>query len=161
MRGSFTLRSGIVAEEYFDKYLFESDPVLLRRVADRMADLVPRDTELLGGLELGGVPLVAVLSQVTGLPAVFIRKQAKAYGTRRVAEGGEVGGRRVVLVEDVITTGGAVVAAAGALRGDGGLVGTVICVVDRTEQGGGLLADHGITVKAVFTKRVLDAVDVP
>ena len=76
--GSFTLRSGQVSNEYFDKYLFESDPALLRRVTEAMAELIPADTELLGGLELGGVPLATVLSQMTGIPALFVRKQAKA-----------------------------------------------------------------------------------
>src|SRR3546814_2230992 len=62
LSGEFTLRSGQVASEYFDKYLFESDPVLLGRVADQMLALLPEDTELLGGLELGGIPIVTALS---------------------------------------------------------------------------------------------------
>ena len=76
LHGTFTLRSGQTSTEYFDKYLFESDPALLARVAGHMAALIPPDTELLGGLELGGVPLASVLSQVTGIPALFVRKQA-------------------------------------------------------------------------------------
>jgi orotate phosphoribosyltransferase len=116
LHGRFTLRSGQVSDEYFDKYLFESDPVLVRRVTDQMAALVPPDADLLGGLELGGVPLAALVSQATGLPALFVRKQAKPYGTRRLAEGGDPAGQHVVLVEDVITTGGAVLNAARALR---------------------------------------------
>ncbi|MCK9795612.1 hypothetical protein M1843_17845 [Isoptericola sp. 4D.3] len=86
LSGSFTLRSGRVDDEYFDKYLFESDPALLLRVAAGMAPLVPSDTELLGGLELGGVPVATVLSSLTGLPALFVRKEAKRYGTARLAE---------------------------------------------------------------------------
>jgi orotate phosphoribosyltransferase len=83
LRGTFTLRSGQTSSEYFDKYLFESDPVLLRRVVSDMTVLVPPGTDLLGGLELGGVPLATVLSQVTGIPALFVRKQAKTYGSPR------------------------------------------------------------------------------
>ena len=116
LRGEFVLRSGQVSNEYFDKYLFEADPGLLARVAAAMRPLVPVGADLLGGLELGGIPLVTVLSQATSLPALFVRKQAKGYGTRRLAEGGDPAGRTVVLVEDVITTGGAVAAAASALR---------------------------------------------
>ena len=108
LTGEFTLRSGQVAPEYFDKYLFESDPALLLRVARQMTALLPADTELLGGLELGGVPIATVLSSLTGRPALFVRKQAKEYGTCKLAEGPDVAGRRVTLVEDVITTGGAV-----------------------------------------------------
>jgi orotate phosphoribosyltransferase len=116
LTGEFTLRSGQAATEYFDKYLFESDPALLGRLADAMLGLVPVGTELLGGLELGGVPIVTALSARTGLPALFVRKRAKEYGTCKLAEGADVTGRRVTLVEDVITTGGAVRAAAVALR---------------------------------------------
>jgi orotate phosphoribosyltransferase len=75
------LRSGRVSGEYFDKYLFESDPVLLRQVTGQMKTLLPPGTGFLGGLELGGVPLAVMLSQVTGIPALFVRKEAKRYGT--------------------------------------------------------------------------------
>ncbi|MEU2258132.1 orotate phosphoribosyltransferase [Nocardia xishanensis] len=161
LRGSFTLRSGATGEEYFDKYLFETDPVLLRRVAEHMAQLLPSDVELLGGLELGGIPLVAVLSQITGLPALFVRKQAKDYGTRRLAEGDEPRGRRVVLIEDVITTGGAVRAAAEALRAENAAVDTVVCAIDRSTPGQNPLASAGIAIRCVFTKELLDACRMP
>ena len=115
LHGSFVLRSGQIADEYFDKYLFEADPLLLRRVAEQMTGLVPPDAQVLGGLELGGVPIAAMLSQLTGLPALFVRKQAKEYGTCKLAEGDDPAGEHVVLIEDVITTGGAVIAAASAL----------------------------------------------
>lgn len=91
LTGTFTLRSGQVSDEYFDKYLFESDPVLLREVAEAMVALLP-DCDVLAGLEMGGIPLVAVMSQLTGLPAVFVRKQAKEYGTRKATEGVAVAG---------------------------------------------------------------------
>jgi orotate phosphoribosyltransferase len=158
LTGEFTLRSGQVAGEYFDKYLFESDPALLARVADRMVALLPGDTELLGGLELGGIPLVTALSARTGLPALFVRKQAKEYGTCKLAEGPDVAGRRVTLVEDVITTGGAVRDAATALRGYGATVETVVCAIDRSPAGENPLADTGLEVRSVLTKAELDAV---
>src|SRR3954469_3218905 len=106
LTGDFTLGAGATSHEYFDKYRFESDPVLLREIADALVPLVPPDTELLAGLELGGIPIVTMLSQATGLAAVFVRKAAKEYGTCRFAEGAEVGGRRVTVVEDVVTSGG-------------------------------------------------------
>jgi orotate phosphoribosyltransferase len=157
LHGRFTLRSGQVSDEYFDKYLFESDPVLARRVTDQMAALVPADADLLGGLELGGVPLAALVSQATGLPALFVRKQAKPYGTCRLAEGGDPAGRHVVLVEDVITTGGAVLNAARALRELGATVTTVVCAIDRSAPGGNALAAAGIETRAVLTKEILDS----
>jgi orotate phosphoribosyltransferase len=147
-----------VSDEYFDKYLFEADPRLLARIASRMASLVPAGTELLGGLELGGIPLATMLSQLTGLPALFVRKQAKAYGTRKLAEGGDPAGQRVTLVEDVITAGGSVVAAAHELRALGATVSAVVCAIDRSVPGRSALATDGITVLSVFTKAQLDAV---
>src|SRR6478752_3398500 len=155
--GEFTLRSGQVASEYFDKYLFESDPQLLARVVAQMSDLVPEGTELLGGLELGGVPIVTVLSARVGLPALFVRKQAKEYGTCKLAEGPDVDGRRVTLVEDVITTGGAVRDATTALREAGAVVETVVCAIDRSPEGQNPLADVGLEVRPVLTKAQLDA----
>ena len=157
LTGEFTLRSGQVASEYFDKYLFEADPVLLARVVEQMTALVPRDTELLGGLELGGVPIASGLSARTGLPALFVRKKAKEYGTCKLAEGPPVEGRRVTLVEDVITTGGAVRDATNALRDAGAIVEVVICAIDRSPEGENPLADVGLEVRPVLTKAQLDA----
>ncbi|MCB0978065.1 MAG: hypothetical protein KDB02_11465, partial [Acidimicrobiales bacterium] len=98
LTGTFTLRSGRVSNEYFDKYQFESDPVLLADLAEAMAPLVPSGTEVLAGLELGGVPVVTALSRVTGIPAAFVRKKGKEYGTAPFAggAGGEGGGVVVV-----------------------------------------------------------------
>lgn len=155
--GRFTLRSGQVSDEYFDKYLFEADPLLLARVTAAMRTLVPDGTDLLGGLELGGIPLVTMLSQATGVPALFVRKQPKGYGTGRLAEGGDPAGRTVVLIEDVITTGGAVIAAARALRDLGATVTTAVCAIDRSGPGSGALTREGITVRAALTKDLLDA----
>ena len=157
LTGEFTLRSGQVAPEYFDKYLFESDPELLARVVAQMTDLVPDDTELLGGLELGGVPIATMLSARVGLPALFVRKKAKEYGTCKLAEGPDVDGRRVTLVEDVITTGGAVRDATEALRAAGARVEVVVCAIDRSPGDQNPLADAGLEVRSVLTKAELDA----
>jgi orotate phosphoribosyltransferase len=159
LTGEFTLRSGQVSHEYFDKYLFETDPTLLARVAAQMATLLPDEAgQLLGGLEMGGIPLVTALSAHTGLPALFVRKQAKDYGTNKLAEGPDVAGRTVVLIEDVITTGGAVRDAARALRDAGANVELVICAIDRSPAGGNPLADVGLEIRSVLTKADLDAV---
>jgi orotate phosphoribosyltransferase len=157
LTGEFILRSGQVASEYFDKYLFEADPALLARVVEQMVELVPDGTELLGGLELGGVPIATVLSARTQLPALYVRKVAKQYGTCKLAEGPDVSGRRVTLVEDVITTGGAVRDATAALRGAGAVVEHVVCAIDRSPEGQHPLADVGLEVRPVLTKAQLDA----
>lgn len=158
LTGSFTLRSGQTAREYFDKYLFESDPQLLRRVVDAMQPLVPPGTELLGGLELGGVPIATMLSSITGTPALFVRKKAKEYGTCRLAEGADVQGKRITLVEDIVTTGGAVRDATHALRDAGAIVDTVICAIDRSPSPGDALVDVGLTTLSLLTRSDLDRV---
>lgn len=158
LTGEFTLRSGQVSHEYFDKYLFEAQPALLDRVAAAMVPLLPAGTELLGGLELGGIPIATVLSARTGIPALFVRKQAKTYGTCKLAEGPELAGRRVTLVEDVITTGGAVRDATAALREAGAEVEVVVCAIDRSPAGEDPLADVDLEVRPVLTKAELDAV---
>ena len=157
LTGEFTLRSGQVSNEYFDKYLFEGDPQLLARVAREVAQLLPGDVHLLGGLEMGGIPIATAVSQLVGLPVVFVRKKAKEYGTAKLAEGSDVAGRRIVLIEDVITTGGAVRDATNALRELGATIDTVVCAIDRSPGEENPLADVGLELRAVLTKAQLDA----
>ena len=152
LTGTFTLRSGRTATEYFDKYRFEADPALLQRVAAAMAELVPPDTEVLAGLEMGGIPIATALSRETGLPAAFVRKKAKEYGTMRLAEGAEVEGRRVLVVEDVVTSGGQVVISSGDLREHGAIVDTVVCVIDRQGGGAEALAEAGLALRPLLTR---------
>jgi orotate phosphoribosyltransferase len=158
LSGTFTLRSGQVSHEYFDKYLFETSPALLARVAAAMVDLVPAGTELLGGLEMGGIPIATMVSAKTGIPVVFIRKKAKEYGTAKLAEGPSFDGRRVTLIEDVITSGGAVRDAVNALRPAGAIIDTVVCAIDRSPQPGESLRDVGLEIRSVLTRAELDAV---
>ena len=157
LTGEFLLRSGRVSNEYFDKYLFEADPVLLADIVEGMCALLPPGDAILAGLELGGIPLVTLLSARTGRPARFVRKKAKEYGTRRVAEGGDLSGRVVVLIEDVVTSGGAVVEAATVLRAEGAVVNDVLCVIDRQEGGRDNLAAIGLTLRPLLTRADLDA----
>jgi orotate phosphoribosyltransferase len=158
IRGEFTLRSGLSVDEYFDKYRFEGDPRLLREVAEAMVPLLPDDTDVVGGLELGGVPIATMVSSVTGLPAIFVRKEAKTYGTCKVAEGQDFAGCTVTLIEDIITTGGAVRSAAGALRELDATVHTVVCAIDRSEPGQNALHKIGLNTISIMTKDDLDAV---
>ena len=157
LTGEFTLRSGIQATEYFDKYRFESDPGLLRRIAEAMAPLVPDGTEVLAGLEMGGIPVVTALSRETGIPAAFVRKERKTYGTCKIAEGPDLSGKRVTVVEDVVTRGGAVVDGVNNLRQDGAVVEVALCVVDREQGGREALTEIDIELRAVFTADALRA----
>ncbi|MBO0893535.1 MAG: orotate phosphoribosyltransferase, partial [Acidimicrobiales bacterium] len=157
LTGTFRLRSGRIATEYFDKYQLEADPVLLADLAAGMAGLVPEGTEVLAGLEMGGIPLVTAISAATGLPTAFVRKEAKAYGTARLAEGADVRGRTVAVVEDVITTGGQILESAASLRQLGATVEAVLVVVDREEGGSEALAKEGLRLVPLLTRTELDA----
>lgn len=157
VQGDFVLRSGRTATEYFDKYQFEADPALLDTIAGRLAALVPPGTEVLAGLEMGGIAVVTALGRHTGLPCAFVRKQAKPYGTARLAEGAEVSGRQVLVVEDVVTSGGQIVISTGQLRDLGARIDSAVCVIDREEGGAAALATAGIRLHALFTRADLDA----
>ncbi len=156
LTGSFVLRSGRLADHYFDKYRFESDPALLAEIVDALAPLVPAGAEGLAGLELGGVPLATMLSAKTGLPAYFVRKEPKRYGTEKICEGGEVDGRALVIIEDVVTTGGQMVLSAQDLRAEGAVVEHALCVIDREGGGADVVAAEGIALRALFTMRELE-----
>jgi orotate phosphoribosyltransferase len=155
--GEFVLRSGVTSTEYFDKYRFEADPVLLRDIAAALVALVPDGTEVLAGLELGGVPIATALSQLTGIPAAFVRKEAKTYGTCQLAEGAAIDGKRVTVVEDVVTSGGQVVISCGDLRERGAVVEHALCVIDRESGGPAALADLGVELRPLFTMTELKA----
>jgi orotate phosphoribosyltransferase len=157
LTGSFVLRSGRTADHYFDKYRFESDPSLLRDIAELMAARVPPGVDGLAGLELGGVPLATALSLTTGLPAYFVRKEPKKYGTELTVEGGDVHGCRLLVVEDVVTTGGQVVLSTDDLRAAGATITDALCVVDRESGATEHLAASGIELRALFTMSELTA----
>jgi orotate phosphoribosyltransferase len=108
-------------------------------------------------MELGGIPLATVLSQLTGLPTVFMRKKAKEYGTCKAAEGPPVDGMRVVLIEDVVTTGGALLDACPVLRELGATVEVVVCAIDRQQGGSERLAAAGLELRPALTREVLEA----
>lgn len=147
LSGHFVLRSGNVSDTYFDKYQFESDPLLFHEIASAMAGLIPEGIEVLAGLEMGGIPIVTLMSQITGLPAAFIRKEAKEYGTCRYSEGASLLGRRFVLIEDVVSSGGAIIDAVNKLKADGANPEEALCVIDRETGGVEALARVGLPLK--------------
>jgi len=151
LHGTFTLRSGAVSDTYFDKYRFEADPVLLREIGEALLPLIPAGTSVLAGLEMGGIPVVTVLSQLSGLPAAFLRKAPKTYGTCRSAEGARLSGERVLLVEDVVSSGGAILDQLRLLRADGVSPAAALCVIDRETGGREALAAEGVELRALLT----------
>jgi orotate phosphoribosyltransferase len=158
LEGDFVLRSGKRSRYYLDKYRFETRPDLLAALGERIAATV-REHEAeavrLAGPELGAVALAAAGSLASGLPFLIVRKAAKEYGTARRVEGPFEEGECVCLVEDVVTSGGALLDAVEAVRGAGLVVHTAVCVVDREEGGADALARHAVRLRPLFRARDL------
>lgn len=151
LTGEFLLRSGTISNEYFDKYKFEANPKLLFAICKEIANFIPEDTELLAGLEMGGIPIATILSQITNIPVAFIRKKAKEYGTCNLAEGTTIKDKKVLIVEDVITSAGQVVISSAELRKLGAEISNAVCVIDREAGGKDNLTQKGIELKSLFT----------
>lgn len=145
--GTFTLTSGKTSSYYVDIKAASSQPRVLKSMAQSLRDTVA-DAEMLAGVELGAVPILVALALETGLPYVIIRKQAKAHGTGKRLEGPDVRGKRVLLVEDVTTTGKSVLEAVQLLRAEGARVDRVETVVDRGEGATEALAAHRVRLGA-------------
>jgi orotate phosphoribosyltransferase len=153
LEGDFVLRSGKRSRYYLDKYRFETRPDLLRPLGERIAAAVAEhapDATRLAGPELGAVALVAAASLESGLPFVIVRKAAKEYGTAKQLEGPFEEGECVCLVEDVVTSGGALLESVDALRAAGLVVHTAVCVVDREEGGADALARQAVRLRPIF-----------
>jgi orotate phosphoribosyltransferase len=165
LEGDFVLRSGKRSAYYLDKYRFETRPDLLAPLGERIASAVVEfepEAVRLAGPELGAVALAAAGSLASGLPFLIVRKAAKDYGTSRRLEGVYAEGDCVCLVEDVVTSGGALLEAVEALRGAGLTVRTAICVVDREEGGSDALARHAVRLRPIFrASEILETAKTP
>jgi orotate phosphoribosyltransferase len=157
LEGDFVLRSGRRSSYYLDKYRFETRPELLEPLGAAIAEAVEEvepEAVRLAGPELGAVALTVAASLASGLPFLIVRKEAKGYGTSNRLEGAFEETELVCLVEDVVTSGGAAVAAVEALREAGLEVRNAVCVVDREEGGADALARVGVRLRGLF--RVTD-----
>jgi len=160
LEGDFVLRSGKRSRYYLDKYRFETRPDILAALGERIARAVREhapDATLLAGPELGAVALAAAGSLASGLPFLIVRRAAKDYGTAKQLEGVYEEGDCVCVVEDVVTSGGAVLATVEALRKAGLVVNTAVCVVDREEGGADALAGRSVELRPIF--RAAELVD--
>ncbi len=153
--GEFLLRSGTISNEYFDKYQFESLPEILGPIAEHMTELVPEGTEILAGLEMGGIPLSSAISLRTGMPSIFVRKKAKEYGTRKFAEGSDFAKKNICVVEDVVTTGGQIIESVKELRALGAKIDFVMCVIVREDKAFENLKSANLTLLPLFDMKEL------
>ena len=156
IKGSFKLRSGVTATEYFDKYLFESNPQILQAIAEHLEEVLPSSFDQLAGLEMGGIPIATALSLRIQKQVLFVRKEAKEYGTCKLAEGGVIDNQELLIVEDVVTSGGAIIDAVNELRARGAIVNNVVCVIDREGSGRENLEKLGLKFSPLFTKSELE-----
>ena len=150
LKGDFVLRSGKRSNRYFDKFLFETDPALLKRIGEHLAALVPKETQRLAAPELGAVLLGGAVSLETGLPLVLVRKQPKGYGTAKQLEGRFDAGERVTVIEDVVTTGGDSLRSIEALTNAGLDVIHLVVVLDRGEGGEDNIREARIPYSPLF-----------
>lgn len=153
LRGEFTLRSGRKSRYYLDKYLFSTRPEVLAELGRLFAERIrPRKVDRLAGAELGGIPLVTAASLATGLPCVFVRNAKKDYGTAKQIEGRLERGEKVIIVEDIATTGGQALEAARVLTDLGAVVDTIISTIDRLEGARENIEAAGYRYESLFTK---------
>lgn len=151
LRGTFTLRSGRTSDYYLDKYLFTTRPEILRHLGEMFAQRLPQDVTKLAGAELGGIPLVTAASLASGLPCIFIRNARKDYGTAKQLEGKLDENDRVVIVEDIATTGGQVLEAAQTIAQTGAKVLSIIATIDRLEGARENIENAGFKFDSLFT----------
>jgi orotate phosphoribosyltransferase len=154
LEGEFTLRSGRKSSFYIDKYLFETQPDILAELGRRFAEKVTPATTLIAGAELGGIALAAAASLAAKLPFVIIRNTKKGYGTDKMHEGRLKPGDRVLLVEDIATTGGQVIEAAKVITAAGATVERIVAVVDRGQG-----ARQNITAAGFAFESLLNSAD--
>jgi orotate phosphoribosyltransferase len=153
LEGDFVLRSGRRSSYYLDKYRFETRPELLGPLGERLAAAVRRfepDAVRLAAPALGAVALAAAASLAGGLPFVIVRGETKEYGTANRLEGTFEAGELVCLLEDVVTSGGALTEAVAVLREAGLVVRNAVCVVDREEGGADALARLGVRLRPLY-----------
>jgi orotate phosphoribosyltransferase len=153
LEGDFVLRSGRRSSWYLDKYRFETEPDILRALGKALAGAVEEcepETVRLAGPALGAVALAASAAMASGLPFIIVRGETKEYGTAKRIEGPFESGELVCLLEDVVTSGGALAEAVSAVREEGLVVRNAVCVVDREEGGSDALARLGVRLRPLF-----------
>ena len=148
--GEFTLRSGKKSNYYVDLKKATCDPLALRMMAESVVERIPEGTDRIAGLELGSVPIAAVVSVLAGIPMVIVRKEKKEYGTGNRVEGGMQQGDRVFIIEDTTTTGGQIVKAINAIREEGGIVEDAIVIVNRQEGSDEAVKQEGVRLISVI-----------
>lgn len=157
--GDFLLRSGQRSHEYFDKYRFEARPEILKEIAKESKNFIKPEHQALAGLETGGIPLATALSLEANIPVCFVRKEAKKYGTCQFAEGLDIKNKNLLVIEDVVTTGGQLVESIKDLKESGAIISDALCVIMRGPQDeikNKFKTNLGVNLHWLFTKSDLE-----
>src|SRR3954454_10086369 len=155
LRGEFTMRSGRKSNYYLDKYRFETQPDVLIELGKLFAQHVTHKIDRIAGAELGAVPLAAATAMACGKPCIFVRNQKKDYGTAKQIEGVLNAGETVLIVEDVLTTGGQVLEAVKTLQDAGARIERIVAVIDRLEGARENIERAGLVFESLFTSKDL------
>ncbi|HOQ05754.1 MAG TPA: orotate phosphoribosyltransferase [Anaerohalosphaeraceae bacterium] len=159
LEGDFVLRSGKRSKYYLDKYLFETQPDILRALGKEFCRHLSPEVTRIAGAELGGVALAAAAAMECGRPWVIIRNSKKDYGTGKMIEGRLEPGDVVLLVEDIATTGGQVLEAAKIITEAGARVDRIVCVIDRKQGARENIEKAGYRFESILTKEDLGITD--
>jgi orotate phosphoribosyltransferase len=150
-----TFKSRIRSPVYCDNRMFPFWPAEWKKVIggfERKLRDEGISCDVVGGIEAAGIPHSAALGYAMGKPSIFIRKEAKEHGAKKRVEGGDVGGKAVVLVEDLVTTGGSSLSAVEALRAEGAVVRDCLCIISYGfAEGRENFAKAGVNVHALTT----------
>jgi len=151
--GKFTLKSGIESPFYVDLRPLASDPKILKKLAEHLLEILPKDNklDLICGVPYAALPMATVMSLLSGIPLIMKRKEAKGYGTKKLIEGIYKQGQSCLLVEDVITSGKSLLETIAEVEKEGLKVSDIVVVLDRQQGGKELLEQKGYRVHTLFT----------
>ena len=155
LEGDFLLRSGKRSKYYLDKYLFETQPDILKALGEEFAKHVTDDVTVVAGAELGGVALAAATAMACEKRWIIVRNSKKGYGTGKMVEGVLKEDDVVLLVEDIATTGGQVAEAAEIITEVGAKVKKIVCVIDRKQGAEENITQAGYKFESLMTKNDL------
>jgi len=159
LEGDFVLRSGKRSKYYMDKYLFETQPDILKALGVEFCKHLTDDVTLIAGAELGGVALAAATAMEAGKPWIIVRNSKKDYGTSKMVEGTLKEGDVVLLVEDICTTAGQILEAAKVITEAGATIKKIVCVIDRMQGGRENTEGAGYVFDSIITKEDLGITD--
>ncbi len=151
--GKFTLKSGIESPFYVDLRPLASDPKILKKLAEHLLEILPKDNklDLICGVPYAALPMATVMSLLSEIPLIMKRKEAKGYGTKKLIEGIYKQGQSCLLVEDVITSGKSLLETIVEVEKEGLKVSDIVVVLDRQQGGKELLEQKGYRVHTLFT----------